>query len=63
MIVISLTERYFNFEALTESERQLGLSAVKLQLSVQLPWGISTGPNMNTFPWFFCQSEDASNVI
>jgi hypothetical protein len=29
------------------------MSAVWLQLSVQLPWGISTGSLMNSSPWVF----------
>jgi hypothetical protein len=42
-------------------QRQQELSAVRLQFSVQLPRGMSTGSNRNSLPVFlFCQSENAN---
>jgi hypothetical protein len=38
-----------------DKNRQQELSAVSLQLSVQLPWGINTGSNKNTFPKYFAR--------
>jgi hypothetical protein len=36
-------------------EGQQGLSVVELQFSVQLPWGINTGCQINRFVWSFAR--------
>jgi hypothetical protein len=44
-------------------ERQFEWSADWLQLSVQLPWGNSTGSNISSFPWLSYRPERPNRII